>query len=86
MIRAPLWQVAEKGKPVPMTILNVKRLLGTEITKSLVVPPAAGVTGDFKTVQQQDPLLASQTITIRRPELQLWPTNPRSSSWRLTRT
>ena len=28
-----------------------------------MVPPAAGVTGDFKTVEQQDPLLASQTIT-----------------------
>ena len=65
MIRAPLWQVAEKGKPVPMKILNVQRRLGTEITKSRVVPPAAGVTGDFKTVEQQAPLLASQTITIK---------------------
>ena len=50
---------------VPMKILNVQRLLGTEITKSRVVPPAAGVTGDFKTVEQQDPLLASQTIIIK---------------------
>ena len=65
MIRAPLWQVAAKGKPVPMKILNLQRLLGTEITKSCVVPPAAGVTGDFETVEQQDPLLASQTITIK---------------------
>ena len=65
MIRAPLWQVAEKGKPVPMKILNVQRLLGTEVTKSRVVPPAAGVTGDFKTVEQQDPLLASRSITIK---------------------
>ena len=48
-----------------MKILNVQRLLGTEVTKSRVVPPAAGVTGDFKTVEQQDPLLASQTITIQ---------------------
>ena len=30
-----------------------------------MVPPAAGVTGDFKTVEQQDPLLASQTIPIK---------------------
>ena len=29
VIRAPLWQVAEKGKPVPIKILNVQRLLGT---------------------------------------------------------
>ena len=65
MIRAPMWQVPEKGKPVPMKILNVQRLLGTEITKSRVVPAAAGFTGDVKTVEQQDPLLASQTITIK---------------------
>ena len=30
-----------------------------------MVPPAAGVTGDFKIVEQQDPLLSSQTITIK---------------------
>ena len=30
-----------------------------------MVPPAAGVTGDFKTVEQQDSLLSSQTITIK---------------------
>ena len=69
MIQASLWQVAEKGrpkrKPAPMIILNVQRLLGTEITKSRVVPAAAGVTGVLKTVEQQDPLLASQTITIK---------------------
>ena len=65
MLQAPLRQVAEKGKPVPMKILNVQRLPGTEITKSRAVPAAAGVTGDFKTVEQQGPLLASQTITIK---------------------
>ena len=65
MIRAPLWQVAEKGTPVALKILNVQKLLGQQPTKSRVVPPAAGVTGDFKTVEQQDPLLASQTITIK---------------------
>ena len=64
MLRAPQWQVAEKGKPVPRKVLNVQRLLGAEVTKSHVVPAAAGVTDDFKTVEQQDPLLASQTITI----------------------
>ena len=53
MIRAPLWQVAEKGKPAFLKILNVKRFLGQEPTESPVVPPAAGVTGDFKTVEQQ---------------------------------
>ena len=57
--------MAEKGKPVPAKLLNVRRLLGTEVTKSHVVPAAAGVTGDFKTVEQHDPLLASQNIKIK---------------------
>ena len=65
MIRAPLWQVAEKGKPVALKILNVQKLLGQEVTRSRVVPSAAGVTGDIKTVEQQDPLLASHTITMK---------------------
>ena len=65
MIRAPLWQVAEKGKPASLKILNVQKLLGQERTKSRVVPPPAGNTGDFRTVEQQDPLLSSQTITIK---------------------
>ena len=65
MLRAPLWQVAEKAKPASLKILNVQKLMGQEPTQSCVVPPAAGVTGDFKTLQQQDPLLASQTITIK---------------------
>ena len=65
MIRAPLWQVAEKGKPASLKILNVQKLLGQEPTRSRVVPPPAGVTGDLKTVEQQDPSLSSQTITIK---------------------
>ena len=65
MIRAPLWQVAEKGKPASLKILNAQKLLGQEPIKSRVVPPTAGVTCDFKTVEQQDPLLSSQTITIK---------------------
>ena len=65
IIRAPLWQVAEKGKSVALKIFNVQKLLGQELTKSRVVPPAAGDTSDFKTVEQQDPLLASQTIKIK---------------------
>ena len=65
MIRAPLWQVAEKGKPASLKILNVQKLLGQEPTRSRVVPPPAGVTGDFKTVEQQDPSLSSQTITVK---------------------
>ena len=52
MLRAPLLQVAEKGKPAPPKFLNVQRLLGQEATKSRVVPAAAGVTCDFKTVEQ----------------------------------
>ena len=65
IICAPLWQVAEKSEPTSLKILNVQILLGQEPTKSPVVPPAAGVTGDFKTVEQQYPLLSSQTITIK---------------------
>ena len=65
MIRAPLWEVAEKGKPASLKILNVQKLLGQEPTRSRVVPPPAGVTGDFKTVEQQDPSLSSQTITVK---------------------
>ena len=65
MIHGALWQVAEKGKPASLKVLNVQKLLCQESTKSRVVPPAAGVTGDLKTVQQQVPLLASQTITIK---------------------
>ena len=66
MIRAPLWQSSYKGKPASLKILNVQKLLRQEPTKSRVVPPAAGVTGDFKTVEQQDPLLGTITIKATR--------------------
>ena len=65
MLRAALWQVAEKGKPVSPQFLNVQRLLGTEVARSRVVLAPAGVTGDLKTVEQQDPMLESQIITIK---------------------
>ena len=52
-----------------LKILNVQKLMGQEPTKSRVVPQAAGVTGDFKTVEQQDPLLSSQTITIKATQI-----------------
>ena len=76
MIRAPLWQVADKGKPASLRILNVQKLLGQQPTKSRVVPQAAGITGDFKTVEQQDPLLASQTITIKATRIASLPHDP----------
>ena len=76
MLRAPLWQVAEKGKPVSPQILNVKRLFGTGIAKSRMVPAAAGAAGDFKTVEQQDLLLASQTITIKATRVAALVTKP----------
>ena len=76
MIRASLWQVAEKGKPASLKILNVQKLLGQDPTKSRVVPPAAGVTGDFKTVEQQDPLLSSRTITIKATQIAALGHNP----------
>ena len=65
MIRAPLWQVTENGKPASLEIFNVQKLLGQGPTRSRLVPPRAGVTGDFKTVEQQDPSLSSQTITVK---------------------
>ena len=69
MLRTPLWQEAEKGKPVSLQTLNDRTLLGTEATKSRVVSraayAAAGLTGDFKTVEQQDPMLISQSITVK---------------------
>ena len=52
-----------------LKFLNVQKLLGQEPTKSRVVSSAAGVTGDFKTVEQQDPLLSSQTITIKATQI-----------------
>ena len=69
ILRAPLWQQAENGKPVSPRILNVQRLLGTEFAKSCVVSAAAGVTGDFKTVEQQDPMLTSQIITVKATQI-----------------
>ena len=48
-----------------LKILNVQKLLGQEPTRSRVVPPPAGVTGDLKTMEQQDPSLSSQTITVK---------------------
>ena len=65
LLRAPPWHQTEKGKPVSPQIANVRRLLGTEVAKSRVVPAAAGVTGDFKTVEQQDPLATNQIITVK---------------------
>ena len=53
LLRAPLWQEIEKGKPVSPQIANLRRHLGTEATKSGVLPAAAGVTGAFKTAEQQ---------------------------------
>ena len=69
MWQAPLLQEAEKGKPASPQILNVRRLLGTEVAKSHVVPAAAGVTSDFKTVEQQDPMLTSQIITVMAAQI-----------------
>ena len=48
-----------------LKILNVQKLLGQEPTRSHVVPPPAGVTDAFKNMEQQDPSLSSQTITVK---------------------
>ena len=65
MLRTLLRQEAEKGKPISPQILNVRRFLGTEFAKSRVVRAATGVTGDFNTVEHQDPMLISQIITVK---------------------
>ena len=69
LLRAPLWHGAEKGKPVSPQIANVQRLLGTEVAKSRVLLAAAGVTGDFKTVDQQDPTATNQIITLKSAQI-----------------
>ena len=65
MLRAQLWHQPEKGNPVSPQIANVRRLLGSEMAKSRVLPAAAGVTGDFKTVEQVDPDATSQIIKVK---------------------
>ena len=40
MIRAPLWQVAEKGKPASLKILNVQNLLGSRAYQEPCGPPS----------------------------------------------
>ena len=85
MYSAPLWQEAEKGKPGSPQILNVRRLLGTEVVKSRVLPAAAGVTVDFKTVEPQDPMATNQIITVKANRIAVLVNEPRSGSWRLTR-
>ena len=64
LLLALLWHEAGKGKPVSPQIANVRRLFGTEVSKSRVLPAAAGVTGDFKTVEQQDPMARNLIITV----------------------
>ena len=65
MLRAPLLHAAEIGKPVSPQFANVRRRLGTEVAKRRVPPAAAGVTGDFKTVEQQDPDATNQIIRVK---------------------
>ena len=67
MIRPQLWQVAEKGKPASLKMLNGQKLLGQEPTKSRVVPPAAGIAGDFKTVEQH-PTCSFGSGTLELPK------------------
>ena len=55
----------ERQTRLPEQSSTSKKFLGQEPTKSRVVPPAAGVTGDFKAVEKQGPLLSSQNITIK---------------------
>ena len=65
MLRAHLWQQPEKGKHVPPQIASVRKLLGSPIAKSRVVPAAAGVPGDFKTVEMVDPDARNQMIRVK---------------------
>ena len=65
MLSAQLWHEAEKGNPVSPQIANVRRLWGTEVAKSRALPAAAGLTGVFKTVEQQDRMATNQIITVK---------------------
>ena len=65
LLRALSWHEEAKGKPVSPYIANIRRLLGTEVAKRRVLPAAAGASGEFKTVEQQDPMAASQIITLK---------------------
>ena len=87
MIRAPLWQVAEKGKPASLKILNVQKLLGQEPTKSRVgTPQLLALLVTSRQWNSRIHYCQVKLSQLRRPELQRWPTIPRGGLLRLTRT
>ena len=65
MQRAVLWQRLEKGKHVPLVIASVRKMPGSPIVKSRVVPAAPSVLGDVKTVDMVDPDDSNQTIRVK---------------------
>ena len=65
MLRAPLWHLADKGKPASPQIANVRRLLCSDFAKSRVPPAAAGLPGDFKTVEQVDLDATNSNIKVK---------------------
>ena len=65
MLRAPLWHPAERDNPVSPQITNVRRRLATEVAKSGLLPAAAGVTGDFTTVEQHEPDATNLIIRVK---------------------
>ena len=77
MIRALLWQVAQKGKPASLKILNVQKLLGQEPTKSRVVFPAAGLLVTSRRWNSRIHYWQVKLSQLRRPEMQHWPAIPR---------
>ena len=64
-MRAQLWHPAEYCNSATPQIANVRRLLGSEIAKGRLLPATAGVTGDFKTVKQEDLHATNQIIVLR---------------------
>ena len=65
MLRAQLWHPAEKGNLVSAPIANVRRLLGSDVGKSRLLPAAAGVNDDLKTVEQVKPDATNRIIKVK---------------------
>ena len=86
LLRAPLWHQAEKGKPISPQISNVRRLSGAGVAKSRVLPAAAGVTGEFKRVEKQDPLAADQIFTVEATRIAALVNEPRKRFLEIDKT
>ena len=87
MIRAPLWQVAEKGKPrLPENPECPKNSWVKRLPRAVWSPQLLALLVTSRQWNSRIHYSQVKLSQLRRPELLLWPTIPRSGSWRLTRT